>query len=189
MATQEAGFESQPTASSDSVDCSIESHASKLVKQLAELFGEDTHGVLPLVLPPRPVKPASPSARLRQRWSGRLKIWKVAFKLVSAINALNSGSFSSSHRTALLGHRAPRVQQIQQFILGKLFAEATLFAKGRRGLDPSGDQPPLVQLVKAAREVEGYVRAVRAPPQVPLTTIMWSACWTRCRLRKPCSML
>ena len=127
------------------------------------------NGVLPLPMPPRPLKPSSKSARLRQRFGRRLNAWKVTVGVVSGVNHLVSGSMNGSHRP-MHGHGNEDVLAAQKVVLGNLLSESARFARGRREHSvPTGDrQAAVVRLVRAAREIEGYVRIVRSPPQVPM---------------------
>ena len=134
---------------------------------LSQLMGSNTNLVLPLPLPLKPLKPDSNSPRLRKRFKDRLKVWKIAVGIVTLINNLNSGDLAGSHRSTLRGHGDARALAAQQSILGRILKDSAIFAKGRRDF-PTGGRQALLQVLKAAREVDGYVQAVRALPMVPI---------------------
>ena len=146
------------TCETDAIDDSLQLPAledvddacSLLADHFASLFGTSLSGLLPLPLPPRPVKSSSKSPRLRNRHARRLKAWKTAVAIVSGLNAVNTGVLEGSHFPAL-GGLSPQAAEAQQVSLRDVLHEAARFAKGRRDFGPTGGRSGTVeQLVKSA---------------------------------------
>jgi hypothetical protein len=149
----------------------VDAFEDTALMELANLFGACTNTVLPLPLPPRPVKSPSVSPRLRQRHARRLKVWKVAVRLILLINSMSSGSAEQVRLSSapLRGFGDARALAAQKDIVGRLLCEAARFANCRRHFVTGGSQQQHVtSLVKSSVEVDGYVCIARGHAQVPL---------------------
>ena len=137
--------------------------------------------MFPLPQPKRPVKPGSKSARLRNRFSKRLQVWRVAAALVATVNGLDSGGSPCKSKRAdqtLVHHRFSTDTNIagaQQLTLANFLTEAAAFVRCRRlsssrvtgGL--SQKACPTSLLLKHASSEGGYVRLkTEHVNQVPL---------------------
>lgn len=144
----------------------------KEAKEFLNRIGEDRRGVLPLPLPDKPVKSPSKSSRLRTRFERRLKVWRVAVKLIGTINLLHNGNLQQT-RGPVDWACDSVVRSAQQVSVNSLLCESAKFVRSRRGLLLTGDfeadfNEAVKKLVKTATSSNGYSRISRAPPQVPM---------------------
>ena len=137
--------------------------------------------MFPLPQPKRPVKPKSKSARLRNRFSRRLQVWRVAAALVATVNGLDSGGSPCKNKRAgqtRVHHRFSTDSNIagaQQLTLANFLSEAAAFVRCRRSFSSrvtgglSGEACSTSKLLKHASKEGGYVRMkTEHVNQVPL---------------------
>ena len=141
-----------------------------LVERFLALIAADREVVFPLDLPPSPMKSISPSARIRQRYCHRLKVWRAACKLTVSLNAVFGGSLLRSPPSQSASFRKEGVAARAR-ISTLLLKESAEFVRSRRGL-PTGDidcfSKALPALVRAAEQDGSYFRVSRRPAQIPL---------------------
>ena len=132
---------------------------------------------IPSDVPNHPRKPASRSGRLRQRFRGKLQIWRQASAQVVFINILHSGSHHA-HERPRCHPLSSTARMSQTLALEKIWGSASSFVRDRRGFLSGGHRasPSMSQdrfhvdlrsLVKNIKCNAGeYARKVGGPVQV-----------------------
>ena len=144
-------------------------NAAVLAKEVAHLSA----GAVPVPPPPAPFRSKSTSHRIRQRYAGKLEVWKIATAMTAVINGLNEGGtyFRRPKREATGANvndessRSLASRKVSQGILER----AAWLARERRGLVLTGAQSAVSQLLKVPMDATGYLKAgALKAKQVPL---------------------
>ena len=119
-------------------------------------------------MPPQPLFPNSSSARLRNRFSKRLRLWKYTVGLIHFLNFMHVGT--NRHKLKLSGSAArAEPNQAQRAVWRHLFELSRAGLRVRRGVTPTGGQSAVAALVKSAKvDVIGYASVSKTHAQVPM---------------------
>ena len=138
--------------------------------QTAEDGGAATahYELFPLPVPPQPLFPNSSSARLRNRFSKRLRLWKCTVGLIHFLNFMHVGTNRHKQKLSESAARA-EPNQAHRAVWRHLFELSRAGLRVRREVTPTGGQSAVAVLVKSAKvDAMGYASVSKTHAQVPM---------------------
>lgn len=118
----------------------------------------DVAPLLPLHWPERPIRSASQSARLRQRFKKKLLVWKIAVGMISVVNGLFRGRCETLTSPSGCDDRRMKVTDARILAVNRILQAAAAIAKERRGLDLTGARSAAATLLKTPSDEQGYIK-------------------------------